>query len=432
MPDIERQRRKDCFTDDFAISAWSPPVHPFPRTAAATVGQRPCSPSSDPPKRQEPEFMYAQILRDILVDIGSTKEEMIEFCREKCAGNKVDLNYIDEFEEYYTPRNAIFWYTRDSFLYRVLNKALREQDIDILYSLRYFIKDFHLQLEELSRREEPIPPEPTIPDTSNSMIVTVYRGQLMNNEEFDRKIRFNAEGFFSVSPFLSTTFHRHLAAVYAGDRRSGEESSHQNILFQIDINSQVNKFPYADISEYSAFEKVEAEVLFTMGAVFRIHSVVKSDERWIVKLKLTNEEDEDLASLTKYMREEITHLMLFPLSKLANLMLAMRKYEQAERFYLGLLRDPKMTKDFGVLSAFHNNLGKAYSELNKPIKAIEQYQQSCEIKIKHFGETSPALAPTFNNLGQLYYEQKDYDKALEYYNKALHVHPSVDKEIAVI
>ncbi len=35
------------------------------------------------------------------------------------------INKIKEFKENYTPEQAIKWYTRDTFVFRVLNKAFR-------------------------------------------------------------------------------------------------------------------------------------------------------------------------------------------------------------------------------------------------------------------------------------------------------------------
>ena len=40
----------------------------------------------------------------------------------------------------YSSETAIWWYTRDSFIYRILNKALRTQNIQILISFRFLIK----------------------------------------------------------------------------------------------------------------------------------------------------------------------------------------------------------------------------------------------------------------------------------------------------
>ncbi|CAF1691376.1 unnamed protein product, partial [Adineta ricciae] len=152
-----------------------------------------------------------------------------------------------------------------TFLYRLLNKALREQDIDILYSLRYFIKDLHEQLTDLHSRQV----STQTPEESKS-IITVYRGQLINTQEFDQKLRNNLNGFLSVTNFLSTTVSKPLATIFAGN---GTEIHMQSILFQIDIESAINKFPYANISSESAFGDTEGELLFTMGAVFRILSI---------------------------------------------------------------------------------------------------------------------------------------------------------------
>jgi hypothetical protein len=271
--------------------------------------QLPFSLSSDRTKRQEAEFMYGLFLRDILINIESSEKEFIEFCRQKYVNSQADLNAIDEFEEYYDACNAIFWYTRDIFLYRLLNKALREQDIDTLYSLRYFIKDLHLQLKERHASQQHTPTttgtgEVTTSDDSDSVIETVYRGQLMSNEEFDKRIQNNKGGFFSVSGFLSTTMHQTLARVYAGDSSNKVALNEQSVLFQIDIKKSVNKFPYANISKESVFEDDESEILFTMGSVFRIHSITLNDQGvWMVKLLLTGEEDQELRTLTEYMQK---------------------------------------------------------------------------------------------------------------------------------
>ena len=134
---------------------------------------------------------------------------MVAFCRQIYADNSPELNHVEEFEEYYTSENAIFWYTRDIFLYRLLNRSLRDRDIKTLYSLRYYIKDLDLRLKELCNSQ-------SFSSSTSSKEYTVYRGQLMNNAEFDKKIRNNVDGFFSINSFLSTTRNRHLALLYSG------------------------------------------------------------------------------------------------------------------------------------------------------------------------------------------------------------------------
>ena len=59
------------------------------------------------------------------------------------------MKYIDEFEEKYDPSNAIYWYTRDTFLYKMVNMALRTENSAIIWRLRFFILDMHQQLKQL-------------------------------------------------------------------------------------------------------------------------------------------------------------------------------------------------------------------------------------------------------------------------------------------
>jgi hypothetical protein len=55
--------------------------------------------------------------------------------------NAVELAKIEEFFRSYTPESCIRWYTKDSFRYRLLNKAFRTENIDIIFKFRFFIVD---------------------------------------------------------------------------------------------------------------------------------------------------------------------------------------------------------------------------------------------------------------------------------------------------
>jgi len=58
------------------------------------------------------------------------------------------LNQISEFEKNYTASNALSWYTRNSFLYRIINKALRTQNMIYIFKCRFFIIDLFQQLKK--------------------------------------------------------------------------------------------------------------------------------------------------------------------------------------------------------------------------------------------------------------------------------------------
>jgi tetratricopeptide (TPR) repeat protein len=398
MSGIQRKRMQGLHAvrDDFDISTIS----------ATLVGAEQLSSRN---YRQEAQFMYALLLRAILLTLESTLEDMLKFCRSKFDHNTADMKHIEEFEDYYEANNAVFWYTRDIFLYRLLNTALREQDVDTLCALSYYIKDLHTQITEFHGVQR----------VSRANTFLVYRGQLMVDSEFDKKIRHNAGGFLSVSGFFSTTAKRTYAEKYAGDGPSLTDKT-QSVLYEITIDEAVSKFQYADISASSAFGEEEAEVLFTMGAVFRIKSV-EQDRRgiWIVKLQLTDEEDKELGELTFRMVDET--LGGGPTASLANLMLKMGNYRKAEKLFVALLNNPSIIADSKCLVTIHNNLGLAYKNLEQLLKAIEHYETALQME-RQLPEPDPStLASTMNNLGLIYQKQGNSAKALEYFEDALDI-----------
>ena len=76
-------------------------------------------------------FMYSQLLTDILLGIAWTnlsKTIFVQFARDLYANNAITLGIIDEFEKHYEKQDVVWWYTRDSFVYHMLNRSLRENE----------------------------------------------------------------------------------------------------------------------------------------------------------------------------------------------------------------------------------------------------------------------------------------------------------------
>ena len=122
--------------------------------------------------------MYFQLLKDIILkdhlmeSDQQSKEEMLSYCRYIHSDNPSTIVVSDEFEKDFIPELSIYWYTKECFLYKMLNKALWIPEPDVLYKLRYFLRHLHCQiLTEASKQREHL----------SSMIV--YRGQTMSNEE---------------------------------------------------------------------------------------------------------------------------------------------------------------------------------------------------------------------------------------------------------
>jgi len=79
---------------------------------------------------------------------------LIQLCKKEYENNPKELVFVGEFEKDYRSDKALWWYTRDSFLYRMLNKALRVQNIDLLFLLRFVIGDIYQQLKQVMSIDE--------------------------------------------------------------------------------------------------------------------------------------------------------------------------------------------------------------------------------------------------------------------------------------
>ncbi|CAF2975859.1 unnamed protein product, partial [Rotaria sp. Silwood2] len=86
-------------------------------------------------------FAFKQVLLKTDYNSDAAKREMIEICRNYYRNNKKELKNIDEFERTYQSEDAIYWYTKQTFIYRLVNKALRTEDYEAMLVLRFFIVD---------------------------------------------------------------------------------------------------------------------------------------------------------------------------------------------------------------------------------------------------------------------------------------------------
>ncbi|CAF1460302.1 unnamed protein product, partial [Rotaria sordida] len=161
---------------------------------------------------------------------------------------------------------AIKWYTRDTFLFRLVNKVLREENIDDMYKIRLILSDIHIQLVELHGDYLE-----TLLDLSlYPYCLTVYRGQLMSARELDQ-LKWNIGCFISMNSFLSTSTARDLPLIFSGQGQQRPQL--ESILFEITIETSTCETAFADI-QYVSWIPGEEEILITIGAIFRIDSSI--------------------------------------------------------------------------------------------------------------------------------------------------------------
>ena len=107
------------------------------------------------------DFQWKQTLIDIILDsptrpTENIHQDLIDEWRLVYRSNVAQTRFIDEFEATYDPANAIYWYTRETFLYRMVNMALRTENIVIVWRLRFYIQDMYRQLQRLRAEQRKI------------------------------------------------------------------------------------------------------------------------------------------------------------------------------------------------------------------------------------------------------------------------------------
>jgi hypothetical protein len=78
------------------------------------------------------------------------------------------LKDIAEFESDYCSQSAILWYTRECFVFEMLNLALHMLKADTIINVGFLIRDLHQQIQELHRKQV---------GTYHGNSFNVYRGQ---------------------------------------------------------------------------------------------------------------------------------------------------------------------------------------------------------------------------------------------------------------
>ena len=98
-------------------------------------------------------FTYYQLLKESMLcedEESDLKKDMLTFCRTHYADNATMLREIDEFAKSFTDSDSIAWYTRVCFATKILSRAFRTQEIDLLFKMRHLIQCLHKQISSLA------------------------------------------------------------------------------------------------------------------------------------------------------------------------------------------------------------------------------------------------------------------------------------------
>ncbi|CAF1548073.1 unnamed protein product [Adineta ricciae] len=356
----------------------------------------------------EPTFMYTQLFKEVLLDIehgDKAIKDLTACCRELFTGNSSELKIINEFERDYDPKNAIWWYTRECFTYKMLNQALRTLNADIIINMGFFLCDVHTQIQQLYEQQ--------VSSYAKKPFI-VYRGQGLMKADFE-KLQEAKGGLISFNNFLSTSNNEKVSLSFA--QNASTEPNKVGILFIMFIAPSIKSTPFASIKAVSYF-KEEEEILFSMHTVFRVNTIKQIDSKsqlYQVELQLTSDDDPQLRLLTDRIRKEAVGSGW---QKLGKLLIKIGQFNKAEEVYNVLLEQASNEKEKAMC---YNQLGYVKDDQGDYEKAIWYHEKGLEIKQKTLPSNHPDLATTYSNIGTVYHKMGEYSKALSFYEKDLEI-----------
>jgi tetratricopeptide (TPR) repeat protein len=336
---------------------------------------------------------------------NKAKEEMLTACRHHYQNNRGRLKVIDEFDQTYHINECIRWYTKETFVYELINSALRTGDIEKLYTFRYYIADLSNQLAEKSKNSK----------WGRDQLINLYRGTKINKKEAD-KFKINDGKLIATNSYWSTSRDRDYACTYAN--KLAHHADLVSVLFEIECSlmNQNDSIVVVDISELSEFPS-ENEFLFDVGSIFQIQKVTKETngdtELYVVELSTTEDGREVVKKYIEENRREMEYES--PKMMVGILLKRIGEYKKSLQYFEQLLIDPGEEN----IAYIHNRIGIAYRNENKDDLALDHFNKALSLSSKVQPSEKRLLANILQNIGKVDYKHKRFNSALEYYRQAV-------------
>ncbi|CAF1319434.1 unnamed protein product [Rotaria sp. Silwood1] len=376
--------------------------------------------------RESRRFILFQSFIEILLKIEKTQNDLEEMwaacCRE--ANTENNDNYVQQiqnFQKDYSPNDAIRLYSKNSFLFRSINAALRCESMEKIFIFHPFIAHLHQQLVELGSQQR---------SKRQRSEYTFYRGAKLP-KRIIQQLSDNKNNLISMNGFLSTTKNKTVANAYADP--DNPVLGYESVRFEMHLDENqlneiiINKRPYADISNNSD-HRDEDEVLFFMGFIWYIKSVEQTAENlWKVELELSTDVH---VHMNSHLDESTNSCDYFALGRITH---ELGEYTNAINFYKRMLR---LSPSFSQYDRARIYLYIAKSEYanNAYENAIENLQKSheniCNMSISNDEPNFP-LQPNYaddaelskismlTNMGLVYRQINNYENARASFEEAL-------------
>ncbi|CAF1490258.1 unnamed protein product [Rotaria sordida] len=165
--------------------------------------------------------------------IKDSMNTMLNRYKDFYCGKKKQIELIDKFENAYTSNRTIDWYTKESFLYKVVNRTFRIDDITLWYPFRCYIIDLCKQLEQVHK-------EQNIQTNLN-----LYRGQsCMSTDELEY-LKSNIGDLFRIHGFLSASKNFDIIRLFLDDVVNIDQF--KSVIFEITVMDPIFKILFFSI-----------------------------------------------------------------------------------------------------------------------------------------------------------------------------------------
>ena len=362
--------------------------------------------------------LYFKFLIDLLLRLEPTfelaKANFIAKCKNYYRSEPQTIEFLEDIDSFYDQECVVYLYTKNSFLYRFLNEALRSENLSAILLSHFIIIDLFKALEKGYAQLQNV--------NDNTQSRQYYRGQRMSTDELE-EMQLTIGEFTIVKSFFSATLDLKTALAFSGSHGSQPKDEKLHVLLKIMVDLSVKHLPFAELTEQSEF-KVEREVLFTPGSIFRIEDVIYDTNInvWVIHVSLVGENDQRL--LEKFDYENLTTSSLASqISKVGHLIgLRCSSKIRNNSFYYDYLLN-KLSLDNLCRSTCYSDLGwYAYYENDYPM-ALSCQQKALEIcdTLEDSDEKNKLRSIIFNSLGVIHHCTDNDKLALEYYTRAFDI-----------
>lgn len=394
------------------------------------------------------EFVWFTLFKRAVIHLphdDAAKSDMLTLCRNFYVDNPAQLHFIEDFEKNYKSEDAPGWFSRSFFLYKLVNRALRTQNVEQLYAFRYFIRDLS---EWVCKNFHKI--------MTDKEKFYLYRGAAVSPID----LRSLLPGKLVVpNGFFATSRVPEVAQWFMGSSRPDailvmyKIECDMKSYFEDEINDLVC---FADISGKS-FIRDEDEVIFDLGATFEVENIefITSEKNYyLVSLIPSCEGAYITNSYFEIVKDDIENLS--PSIKFGALLCKTGKYKSAEYYfqrlcsqssgenlnhiyyYLGwsqlkqgnheqsatsLERAYDLTPpaDNLLKTSILNNIGKILIEKNLIKESMDYYEKVLDLRIHYLGLKHHDVADSFTNVARLNELAGNHGLALNYHKKSLMV-----------